>query len=279
MKMVLTPFDAEYTDKIEEMIAADRKSGMMFGRLFRDMQQNSSLVFADGKLAGILLKARSGSVYYRMVYIDPEMRRKGIGRSVMCMEEKNLANDAEKLTSFYDISDSAAAAFAESLGYRRTFDSTYMEYTGGRKTVGTLPVRKYRDADYFEAHRMYAEAFHRMRVQVGDFPNSVPVQPSEKGRLAWENDAENYLLYVEDGAIVGVGHLYEDEISSVSVHVDRQKQGIGSRLVPYLINVILDRGYSAVHLECVVGNPARKLYDRLGFVPLYTQRFAEKTIR
>ena len=187
-----------------------------------------------------------------------------------------MAADIEKITAFFDLADGGAIAFSEKLGFRRTFECVYMEYTGEKKAVGAVPVRSYRDEDYFEAHRMYAEAFHRMRVQVGDFPDSVPAQPSVEGRAAWLRDAENYLLYEENGDIVGVGHLCDDEISSVSVRVDRQGQGIGGQFVPYLMNTILERGHDAVHLECVVGNPARKLYDRLGFVPLYTQRFVEK---
>ena len=90
-------------------------------------------------------------------------------------------------------------SFAKKHGFLRSFDSAYMEYVGGKKVTGDLPVRKYRDEDYREAQKMYAEAFHRMRIQVGDFPNSVPAPQSEAGRKAWLNDAENYLLYIENG--------------------------------------------------------------------------------
>ena len=49
--------------------------------------------------------------------------------------------------------------------------------------------------------------------------------------------------------------------------------------MPYLMNRIFDRGYDKVALECVVGNPARKLYDEFGFTPIYTERFVRKKLR
>ena len=117
------------------------------------------------------------------------------------------------------------------------------------------------------------------RIASIDFPNSVPAPQSEAGRKAWLNDAENYLLYIENGEIVGVGHLCGEEIGSVSVRIDKQGKGIGKKFVMYLINCIFERGYDRVCLECVVGNPARKLYDSLGFKELYTQRFANKKMK
>ena len=278
MKIELIPHEPQFTKAIEKMIAADTVSGMLFSRLYRDMQNGCSMIYADGALSGVLLRARSGDVYYRMVFIDLRMRRKGIGTAVMHMAEEELEGSTEVLTAFYNFADGGAVAFAAHLGFQRFYDCTYMEYAGGKQPTLELPVRQYRDADYLEAEDVRAQAFHRMRVQVGDFPNSVPTQPSEKGRKAWKADAENFFLYELDGEIVGVGHLFEDEISSVSVRIDHQGQGIGSRFVPYLMNVILDRGYACVHLDCVVGNPARRLYDRLGFQALYTQRFVQKKI-
>ena len=75
------------------------------------------------------------------------------------------------------------------------------------------------------------------------------------------------------------GHPDDFEIGSVSVRVDKQRQGIGRSFMHYLLNRIFDRGYDKVALECVVGNPARKLYDELGFKPIYTERFVRKKLR
>lgn len=153
-----------------------------------------------------------------------------------------------------------------------------MKHTEGKFEIGQLPVRTYSDEDYLQGHALYAQAFHEMRIKVGDFPESMVEQPSEKNRQGWNADATNRFTWEENGEIVAHGHLEGNEIGSVSVRTDLQGQGIGKNFVMYLCNEIYNRGYKEVVLWCVVGNNARKLYDSLGFRELYVAEFAYKSI-
>ncbi|MBQ2667679.1 MAG: GNAT family N-acetyltransferase, partial [Clostridia bacterium] len=246
----------------------------LLARIFHDMPENHRVAYLGDVPVGSVCTDPDGDSLFLMLYVHPQYRRQGIGRSML--EHALQVGRYRSVRGFFNLSDPAAAAFTKSCDFTRTFDSDYMEFTGTVRADRTLCVRQYRDADYEEAHEMYAQAFHRMRVQVGDFPNSVPAPPSEKNRRAWASDAENYFVCLQGEKIVAVAHLGAGEISSVSVHPTFQGQGIGSLFVPYLIHILQERGWKTVSLECVAGNPARRLYDRLGFQVQYTERFVEK---
>lgn len=279
MKIELIAYSNEYENIIKQMLSADVLNKDFFLRLFTDLYRGCRVIVADGRVSGIVFIARNGTTNYCIIFVENEMRRKGVAAAVLHMIEEEFTDSITELSSFFNLEDAAALRFAEKHGYRRHFDSVYMEYVGERPAESSIPVRMYTDADYEEAQSMYAEAFHRMRLAVGDFPESVPAPQSEKGRAAWKNDAENYFLYEENSEIVAVGHLNDFEIGSISVRIDKQRQGIGGKFLPYLMNRIFDRGYDKVALECVVGNPARKLYDKIGFKPVYTERFVKKRLK
>lgn len=117
-----------------------------------------------------------------------------------------------------------------------------------------------------------------MRVSVGDFPDSVIEQPSENMRKYWAKTANERLVYIKDGIIVGYAHIDGNEIGSVSVQNQYQGQGIGRNFVKYICNKILDEGNDAVSIYCVIGNKARNLYNSLGFQEMYTADYVVKAI-
>jgi mycothiol synthase len=153
-----------------------------------------------------------------------------------------------------------------------------MKYTGNRFDITEQLIRNYCDKDYDSAHEMYAKAFHEMRVSVGDFPDSIIERPSENMRKYWAKTADERFVYIHDDVIVGYAHIDGDEIGSVSVRSQYQGQGIGQNFVKYICNKILDNGNDEVSLYCVLGNKARRLYDRLGFQEVYTAEYATKSV-
>ncbi|MGN0477982.1 MAG: GNAT family N-acetyltransferase [Hominenteromicrobium sp.] len=274
MNLRFESFSETHLPAVREMLERDAQNSALFLRVLQDMPGAHEIVWADGRLAALTCRAMTDRLL--LIFVAPERRRQGIGSAVLHRAEEQFS--AGKLSGFYNIGCSAAEAFAKKHGYARHYDCAYMEYTGEPFPVEPIPVRPYTDADYPESQSVRANAFHRMRVAVGDFPESTVAQPSEADRRVWAEEAENYFLYTDHGEIVGVGCLTGNEIFSVSVRCDRQGQGIGRKFVPYLANILLRRGYGTVALECVVGNPARRLYDRLGFTEVYTERFVQKQL-
>ncbi|MCB0161079.1 MAG: GNAT family N-acetyltransferase [Caldilineaceae bacterium] len=64
-------------------------------------------------------------------------------------------------------------------------------------------------------------------------------------------------------------------MDGISVAPDMRGKGIGTRLLRSLIAWAKSEGYRSVRLDVIDTNPAaRRLYERVGFVPVKTERFA-----
>jgi ribosomal-protein-alanine N-acetyltransferase len=69
------------------------------------------------------------------------------------------------------------------------------------------------------------------------------------------------------GLIVGRVAADEGELLTLAVARERQRRGIGARLVERLCRAVGERGARRLYLEVAEGNaPARALYARLGFL-------------
>ncbi|WP_018754283.1 GNAT family N-acetyltransferase [Paenibacillus terrigena] len=235
--------------------------------------------FIEDKLVALAQVNEPASQTYLTVFVAPQFRRQGIGSAMVKYAENELrAGGSQIVRSSFRAGHQSSLAFARKLGYDEYFSSAYMQRTSDPFPLEELPVRLYTDEDYLPTQSMYATAFHEMRVRVGCFPDSVIAEPSEKGRRAWIEDAENRFVYEINGEIVAYSHLCGHEISSISVRTDFQGQGIGRKFVMYLCNEIYQRGSATVDLWCVIGNDARNLYDSLGFKEKYVKEFMRKTL-
>lgn len=264
---------AEYLPEIE-INEADAE-------FFSAVSGNENSIYAirfREKAVGLAQMIR-GEMAFAYVYIFPKYRRNGYGQAAFALLEQQLRDGgAKKIVTSYGSGDALAAAFAARCGFHKQFESDYMVYEGPGFPPEENHVREYRDEDYPAAHRMYAEAFHRMRLETGWFPDSVPEPPSERMRRYWAETAGERLVWEEDGRIAGYAHIDGNELGSISVHPEMQGKGIGRRFVKEVINRILAE-CEMVSLYCVVGNDkARSLYDSLGFLPVYRSDYAVKKL-
>ena len=240
--------------------------------------ENIYSVLYQEALVGLAL-ADEGRYAFLYIYIFPAYRRMGYGKAAaQLLEQKLYACNPANISTYYRTDDSIAYAFAKACGYIKEYSSDYMVYSGPHFELAVVPVRQYQDEDYSEAHSLYAEAFHLMRLSTGCFPDSVPEPPSEKGRKYWSETTDERLVYLNGEEIVGYAHIEGSEIGSVSVKPDCQSKGVGKAFVKYIVNMLLDVGYENISLYCVVGNNrARHLYDKLGFKQMYRNDYAKKS--
>ena len=74
-----------------------------------------------------------------------------------------------------------------------------------------------------------------------------------------------YRTYTEESH--GYGFVAADVAElSIAVVASRRREGIGRRLLTDLINAGVDQGYPALSLSVREENPARSLYESVGFV-------------
>ncbi len=264
-------------DLVKDMLLQDNGTSEDLCWAVEMEPETLTTAYLDEKLVGLIQIISGKNTSSLVVFVAPEYRFKGIGHILVMYGEDILSETKPKeIMTNYLLSNENSITFARKHGYERNFSSACMKYVGAKFDIDELPIRQYCDDDYTQAQKLYAEAFHEMRVSVGDFPNSEVQPPSERNRKAWDNDSENRYSYIEKGEIVGHAHLENNEISSISVRTDLQGNGIGRNFVKYLCNEIYNQGHKEVILWCVVGNKARNLYDSLGFKELYITEFAHK---
>lgn len=265
-------------DEVRDMLLEDMETSEEFLWALSNEPETLRATYLEGKIVAVAIIVPGKNISCLIVFVSPQYRRKGIGKSMVHYGEKILRKEPCKIVTNFHADNKVSKAFASRFGYEREFSSAYMKHTEGPFEIGEIPVRAYVDEDYPESHSLYAQAFHEMRISTGDFPNSTVEQPSEKNRESWQEDAANRFTYEENHEIAGHGHLEGNEIGSVSVRRDLQGQGIGRKFVMYLCNEVYNRGYKEVVLWCVVGNGARKLYHSLGFKDMYIAEFAYKKV-
>ncbi len=235
-------------------------------------------IFCCGQLVGIA-DLECGRRSYLHIYIFPQHRGMGYGTAASTLlEQQVIGPETEQVLTCYRIGDPIARSFAERRGYVRQYASDYMVYRGppfGERSA----VREYRDADYPTVHEFCVRAFHLMRLGTGCFPDSVQEPPSEEMRTYWKETSGERLVCELDGEPVGYVHIEGNSIDAAAVKPERQGQGIGERLLKCAADRILTQGCKEVSLYCVAGNPARRLYERLGFQQSYRNAYAAKKLK
>ena len=74
-------------------------------------------------------------------------------------------------------------------------------------------------------------------------------------------DGERLAVYVGSQSVLG-----ETDMMNIAVHPDYRRRGIAEQLVVRLVEELKTRGNHSLMLEVRVSNePARKLYEKLGF--------------
>ena len=264
-------------DIVKEMLLQDKETSEDLWWAVELEPDTLTVAYLDGNIVGLVQIEPGKNTSSLVVFVSPKYRNMGVGQNVLNYAENIISENLPKeIMTNYLYNNENSKKFARKHGYERYFSSACMKYSDGKFDLEEIPVRQYRDDDYPQGHKLYAEAFHEMRVSVGDFPDSTVQQPSEKSRKSWCEDAENRYTYIENEEIAGHGHLDGKEIGSVSIRNDLQGQGIGRRFVKFLCNEIYNKGHNEVILWCVVGNKARNLYDSLGFKELYVSEYAHK---
>lgn len=212
------------------------------------------------------------------VYVFPEFRGQGVGTLAARKAEAQMQSESRwKITTAYDSHSDVARKLAEKCGFKKKFASAIMKYQGGKFEEKPLPIRKYRDEDFVAAFTLEDEAFHKMRLESGSFPDSKLSEPSDDMKNFYAEHAEGEYVWLEGEEIIGFAQIDGAELSSVSIKLTHQGKGLGKEFTKFLVNRILEQGEETPYLYCIVGNDkAHKLYESLGFQEVSCNAYAEK---
>jgi ribosomal protein S18 acetylase RimI-like enzyme len=200
------------------------------------------------------------------IFVSKAYRRMGIGTELMKMADKLFSqNEAvERSTGVCRDGDRSSLQFLYKNGYYISYSAYIMEREGESLPERNISVRQYENDDYLICQSISEIAFYKMHELVGMLP-SFYFPPNERERKSFLEDRNNIFVMLIDCEIVAVGIICGSELCHVSVRPELQARGYGRAFVSFLVNEIMRRGEKIVKLGVVKGNPAKKLYESLGF--------------
>jgi len=87
----------------------------------------------------------------------------------------------------------------------------------------------------------------------------------------YNNDFSNYFVLKDNEEIIGyagIWYMFENcDLVNIAIRNDKQGQGLGEKLLRFVIRKAIIEGCEFMHLEVRVGNDkARSLYKKYGFM-------------
>lgn len=228
-----------------------------------------------GEVVGLLLIQQSGRHSVTpTVFVRDDKRRMGIGTALLRLLDRLLDDSAYEYAERQVDAEEGTAAFLQKNGYTRYYTEVMMQRDGTPiDAEGTtdaalaqrgLTIRNYSDEDYWAYHNIVGVGFYLMRERIGMLRWYSP--PSEYERQELAAGYKNRYVLVENGEVIAVSKINGNDISLLGVRPDKQGQGYGTLLLGYWINrIIRERQADNITIDTTQGNPAQRLYQRMGF--------------
>lgn len=275
--MYIEQYRNEYKSAINELISDDIFVRQDVIACLEECPQYGIIVKDECEVLAVGIFTGTDKQSSITLYVKLSRRREGIGTMLLKALENNMRNAGveEIVCDFKD--NELEKMFLYKNGYRNWFHSNFMVYTGDKLTVDNCEITNYEDKDYDECQEIFSEAFHKMRLLVGLESTLSP--PSEKQKSSYKGNSENIFVLREYNKIIAATILDDNEIDGIAVAIDKQGKGYGEKLVSYSVNKLLDRGCKKVSLWVVEGNPAKFLYEKVGFTTERMHEFVIKSIK
>lgn len=173
---------------------------------------------------------------------------------------------------------------------------TARSHRDGRCLTDPVEEVRYRPADAADL-RFLAAMLGEAAVWRPDKPTPTGAQVLADPRYAmylagWPDRGDVGLIAEQDGPVGaawyrtfteashGYGFVGEDVPElAIAVIASRRREGIGRRLLVGLVEASVAQGYAALSLSVNLANPARRLYESLGFEPVETRGSAMTMVR
>ena len=206
--------------------------------------------------------------YGIFVFVREEHRRKHLGSELLHAMEKDLVKRGAK-TVFCDHEfQKASQEFMRTEGFSAS--AAYLMACHKIKIpVNPNQIRQARKEDFSEIMHIWTSSYRNMLRSLGH-----PFSEEDIEEASDESGIDDYLQTLSDrfvleteAGIVGEGEISENHIGGVAVRIGQQNKGYGTRLTAYLTHEILSRGYSEAFLYCEEGNPAKYVYEKVGYCP------------
>lgn len=240
-----------------------------FKRIYSEDPARIQAIAINGQPAAIGFHTYSPGDKHRetsiMIYVHPQFRRRGLGSRMyaLLLSEIDTVNNDVVTGAIYDDECDAAIPFTERLGGTLWYSMYDMGYDGE-----ALPERQsmiaYRDEYYSRVVQIYLNAWHELAQKYG-----FRLQGEDEAhRRALMDNAENEYVYAVEGEIAAFCASRDDFLYGLIVDPQYQRRGIGRAMVEHGVNLIRLRGFERARLCVISDNPARRIYEAVGFKPI-----------
>ena len=195
--------------------------------------------------------------------VDPARMNEGIGEELATWVDEQTGGPVSFVMD--SVSPEAEGLFAQ-LGLRRVFAETVM-----RHSLRSIPVaRRPENIVTLPFTDDTSEAFHHAyAASFGDQPGYTADSTRAWGRWLREqrgfHPEDSRVALDLEGHVAGFVTISEDWIEEVGVVPAWRGHGLGAHLVARSLTAISKRGAEYAWLAVGAENPARVLYERLGF--------------
>ncbi len=263
-------------DEIKSMFDTDASLGKTFKKVIESGSGEIYLSCEANEITGFLMLKRVTALQAAIsVFINEKHRYRGIGTELLRFSDKLISNSSYENVTCDFSRDSGVAHFFEKNGYNLYCHVIEMERCNTLITLDerskelmrdeNIVIRNYRDSDYLSWHTVSDIAFYLLRESLGMKPSYYnQLSKSERGRLA--GDSSNRYVMEVKGIIAAVGVIYANKVHLLAVRPDLHRQGYGRLMVTFMINKIIKVNCpEKVIISVLSGNPAKYLYEQLGF--------------
>lgn len=195
------------------------------------------------------------------VYVPPERRRCGIGTALLKESFARMAAKRIETAMTHFAEEDGLSAFARKGGMHFAFRLLHMTYSGG-PLPETAVFAPYTDTDYPDYQALQSQAFYDLRRSLDLPPYYMPARATV--RVGMAKTPQAFFVLRDGGQLIAGGSFANGEIDDVAVLDNYRGRGLGKAVVVHAVNALLSRGI-VPSLDCVEGNPARKLYLGMGF--------------
>lgn len=234
----------------------------------------------NGEIAGFISFAGRFRKARFTGYVAPAARGRGLGALLMDVADDYYAGNGwtERVNAIIPDAEESGARLLVRFGFKLYDSQHVMERRGGPLPEGPYEARPCGDADYPAYAEINSDAFWQLRELLGIRPN-FRTPPGAEDRSAFANRVGEPFVLTDGSAVVGAASVRGSEIATLAVRPGVQGRGYGTAFASFLVNLLLARGFDCVRLHCVDGNPARRLYERLGFEAVGLEREYAKFYR
>jgi GNAT superfamily N-acetyltransferase len=264
-------------DEIKAMLDGKDDLWQLFLRTIEKHNECTYIARNENNAAGFLSLNRNDSRMVKMtVYVDELFRRKGIGTELLRFSDLFISESAYEHADCIFPADRGMAEFLSQNGYSSYClafdmerDNTLIDsdkLSDESLLKAGIIIKQYNDDDYMSWHNISDVAFYLLRKKLGLTPSYYqPPSASERKKHAADNFENKYIMFINDTA-AAISRITDNEISLLAVRPDLQLHGYGWMTVSYLINkLIMERHAEKVKISVLDGNPAKMLYESLGF--------------